>query len=163
MGCGCKSGGGGGGCKQGGCNVWGGENLLACICKIFVVIILIFIVIGFLIFLWNVYQHYQQQQTFNMPYNAQAANMANPYYNSNYNYMMGPPHAAAAAATTMGVGGRNNMCGVPVFSQSPSSARPTAQCIICGCDMKDKFISCCGYGKSTQLCVPGGCGTPKIL
>jgi len=67
----------------------------------------------------------------------------------------GAPVLAAAATT---VPAAPSLCGKAV-----SQGGPFGSCIICGCDVRDKFVSCCGHlGRGTtyygHYCIPEGCG-----
>lgn len=145
-------------CNNGGnCN----SNGFNCIFQLFLGFLVILFFIGIGVYLYN--QYVQTQHTTAM---LQAAAMRSV---TTMNAVAVAPHtvpgatvlpvsAAAAAVPPGSLAMSSNLCGRAV-----TQGGPFGSCVICGCDIKEKFVSCCGHlGRGTtyygNYCVPEGCG-----
>lgn len=139
-----------GNCKNNNCN-----NGIASLCQLFVVFLFLLFFIGIVVYLYNQYTATQQTTAMLQAAALRSASMPSPTLMATNNGHGAPVLAAAAAAAPPAA---PSLCGKAV-----SQGGPFGSCIICGCDVRDKFVSCCGHlGRGTtyygHYCVPENCG-----
>lgn len=150
---------------MGGCNNKCNTNNnsgLADFCYLFFGFLFFLFILGILYYLYQQSQH-QQAMSAAMIRGVPAATAIAPtalaQYPVSYAAAIPPAAAVSYASAAMVQQQAPSLCGRAV-----SSGGPYGSCIICGCDVKDTFVSCCAHLQAATSVVGGryceakGCG-----